>query len=90
MINQAYVLPATPGVLYVTPVEFSHTWFNPLMAGVGDGSMVTLYGLVVVTQLDPVMVSATVNVPVPDAPQSTVTLSAPAPEVIVPPVTVHK
>src|SRR5260221_13769561 len=59
------------------------------MAGLGVGLTVTLYVAVVTVQPEAVIVSPTINVPVPEAPQVTVTLFVPAPAVIAPPEIVH-
>jgi hypothetical protein len=59
------------------------------IVNVGTGLIVTVYGAVVTTQPVAVIVSPTVNVPVPEAPQVTVMLFVPAPAVIDPPEIVH-
>ena len=71
------------------PVEFAQTEAGPVMTGVGNGLIVTLYCAVVTAHEVAVMVSVTWTHPAPAAFHVTVMELVPAPPVIVPPDIAH-
>ena len=69
---------------------FAQTNVDPLTTGVGFELMVTEYAAVVAMQPVAVTESLTVKLPVPALAQLTLILALPCPDVMVPPVIVHK